>query len=288
MNGGNSLMLKKILFLALVVGSFSFISKNEASAQCVGGGGVSNVTCSNESMTTGSALLGFDPSGALMTAVTNTNPALGPCFTCPNTNAGGTTAGALTNSMFGTIRLNNNADLGDQSFNASVQGMVIPTATSCSPAPCNDSGAFTFSMPIPTQNFLAEGTAIVTNPSAGTGVTVGQAGVSMGFTNDFTYNANGSSSFNQTVLQSTFTGGQAGNDLQVIRMQADAVNQANTNPSGGGGTVNYSQDITEGGFILGPFSGSFNYNTGLAFNAANGFAASAPTGAGGATTIPGN
>ncbi len=280
-------MLKKVLFLTLVVGAFTFVAQKEASAQCVGGNGASNIVCTNDSATVGSATLGFDPSGALMAAVTNTDPSAGPCFTCPNSNAGGTTAGALTNSMFGTIRLNSDADLGDKSFNASVQGLTIPTAKSCTAIGCNDSGAFTFSMPLPTMDNLSAGTAIATNPDPG--VPVGTAGARVTVSNTFTYNADGSSSFDQTVEQLTFTEGLAGNDLQHVIIQADSASLANPNPAGGGtGVVNYSQTITEGAFVLGPLNGSFLYNVGAAFNVAGGFGANAPTGPDGTAVLPDN
>lgn len=285
-------MLKKLFFLTLVVGALTYVGQNEASAQCVGGGGVSNITCTQESLTVGSASLGFDPSGALMTAVTNTDPTAGPCFTCPNSNAGGTTAGALTNSMFGTIRDNANADLGDKSFNATEQGLTIPTARSCTSSPtCNDSGAFSFSMPLPTMDALSAGTAVATNPAVVNGETlsVGTAGARVTLTNNFNYNADGSTDFNQTVEQLTFSEGLAGNDLQHVIMQADSASSANTSPSGGSdGIINYSQTITEGAFVLGPLTGSFLYNTGTAFDLASGFGANAPTGANGSAVLPGN
>ncbi len=94
----------------------------------------------------GSRLLGFDPTVKLIPAATNTGASSGPCFTCPNSNAGGTTAGALTNSMFGEIRDNNHADLGDKSFNPGHQDMDIPNAAECG-SNCNDAGAFTFNLP---------------------------------------------------------------------------------------------------------------------------------------------
>ncbi|GEM_PF-3362467 len=292
-------MLKKLFFLTLVVGALTFLGQKEASAQCTGGSGVSNITCTNESLTVGSASLGFDPSGALMTAVTNTDPTAGPCFTCPNTNAGGTTAGALTNSMFGTIRLNSDADLGDKSFNATEQGLTIPTARSCTSSPtCNDSGAFTFSMPLPTMDALSAGTAVATNPSTITNANgvaedltgaVGTAGARVTVTNNFTFDPTAGTSFNQTIEQLTFTQGLAGNDLQQVIIQADSQSSPNTNPSGGSdGIINYTQEIIEGDFVLGPFTGSFLYNTGTAFDVASGFGANAPTGADGTTVIPGN
>ncbi|VAX31578.1 hypothetical protein MNBD_NITROSPIRAE01-1015 [hydrothermal vent metagenome] len=280
-------MLKKVFFLTLVVGAFTFVAQKEASAQCVGGNGASNITCTNDSATVGSATLGFDPSGALMDAVTNTDPTAGPCFTCPNPNAGGTTAGALTNSMFGTIRLNADADLGDKSFNASVQGLTIPTAKSCTATNCNDSGAFTFSMPLPTMDALSAGTATVSNPDPG--VPVGTAGARVTVSNTFTYNADGSTAFDQTIEQLTFTEGQSGNDLQHVIIQADSASSPNVSPAGGSdGVINYSQTITEGDFVLGPLTGSFLYNVGVAFNVASGFGANAPTGPDGTTVIPGN
>lgn len=279
-------MLKKVFFLTLVVGAFTFVAQKEASAQCVGGNGASNITCTNDSATVGSATLGFDPSGALMDAVTNTDPTQGPCFTCPNSNAGGTTAGALTNSMFGTIRLNSDADLGDKSFNASVQGLTIPTAKSCTATNCNDSGAFTFSMPLPTMDALSAGTATASNPDPG--VAVGTAGAKVTVSNTFTYNADGSTAFDQTIEQLTFTEGLAGNDLQHVIIQADSETSPSFNPANGGGVINYSQTITEGAFILGPLTGSFLYNVGVAFDVASGFGANAPTGADGTTVLPGN
>ncbi|NOY83566.1 MAG: hypothetical protein GXO96_01865 [Nitrospirae bacterium] len=279
-------MLKKVFFLTLVVGAFTFVAQKEASAQCVGGNGASNITCTNDSATVGSATLGFDPSGALMDAVTNTDPTAGPCFTCPNSNAGGTTAGALTNSMFGTIRLNSDADLGDKSFNATEQGLTIPTAKSCTATNCNDSGAFTFSMPLPTMDALSAGTAIVSNPDPG--VTVGTAGARVTVSNTFTYNADGSTAFDQTIEQLTFTEGLAGNDLQHVIIQADSESSPSTNPAVGGGVINYAQTITEGAFILGPLTGSFVYNIGTAFDVASGFGANAPTGPDGTTVLPGN
>ncbi|MFQ5589096.1 MAG: hypothetical protein ACE5F7_09675 [Nitrospiria bacterium] len=267
-------MTKKLLSLLFLAGAVTFLSGGEASAQtCTGGAGTGgNVVFTCESNTTGSKTLGFDPTVNLIPAVTNTNPDNGPCFSCPNSNAGGTTAGALTNSMFGEIFDNNHADLGDKSFNPGSQRMTIPNSADCG-SNCNDSGAFTFSLPVPTQNFLSEGTTVAsTNPTISE--SVGRAGVKIDFSNNFVYNEDGSNSFTQTVSQTTFTEGMNGNDLQIVEMSANASNQAQANPGSGGGEIFWNQKIEEGGFLFGPLSGSFLYNN-------SSFAsASAPTGEG--------
>ncbi len=273
-------MLKKVFLLALVVGSYALLPGTEASAQVCTGGGTGNIVCTNETNTMGSTELGFDPTVSLMDAVSNTDASAGPCFTCVNSNAGGTTAGALTASMFGVIRLNSDADLGDKAFNPVVQGMTIPTATSCNTVGCNDSGDFVFSLPVPTQDFLSEGTPIATTVPPSTSP-VGRAGVLIDFSNTFTYSATDSTiSFDQAVSQTTFTEGLNGDELQVVTIAASSVGQQSSSVANGGGTINWEQSIVEGGFALGPLQGSFDYNntTALAFDST--FGASTPTGPG--------
>lgn len=201
---------KKFLF-TMIIGSLA-LSSQVATAQDIETG--TNITGSRE--------FGFDPTLNLIPAVTNTDASTGPCFTCANTGAaGGTTAGALTNSMFGEIRLNAEADLGDKSFMPPQQGMTIPTATSCSPTEgftgCNDSGAFTFSIPLPTQDFLRAGDLVETSdPDAGQAL--GNAGVKIEFDSEFSFRGDGTSVFNQTITQTTFTEGLEGNALQVATL----------------------------------------------------------------------
>ncbi len=269
-------MLKKLLFLTFIVSIFTLLPEGESSAQCVGGG-ASNINCLSETGTTGSEAFSFDPTATLIPAVTNTNPANGPCFTCPNTvdGANGTTAGALTNSMFGEIRLNNNADLGNQSYAPPFQGMTIPSATGCGSPLCNDSGAFSFSLPLPTQDFLSAGTPVA-SPVPDPGEAVGQAGMRIEMTNNFTYNDDGTSSFVQRIQQTTFTGGMSGNDLQEVDFSAIGDNNiAFPGVIGGiGGTLAWNQTLEEGEFFLGPLSGEFTYdNFAFEFDGA-----SAPTG----------
>jgi len=266
--------VKKRFLFALMVGIVA-LSGRVATAQ--------NFVSETGTNTTGSRAFGFDPSVSLIPAVTNTDPNAGPCFTCPNTGAaGGTTAGALTNSMFGEIRLNSEADLGNQSFMPPQQGMTIPMASGCTPAAgftgCNDSGAFTFSIPLPTQDFLSSGVPVpTTNPAVGQ--TVGDAGVKMEFDSEFTFRGDGTSVFSQTVTQTTFTGGFEGNELQVatIESHSDSPNVSFL-PAGDPRKkieIFWSQKIVEGGFLLGPTSGSFISN-----RPPNGPNASAPTGVG--------
>lgn len=263
-------MLKKILFFAIVMGAYSSLSVGQASAQtCTGSGG--DFTC--ESTTSGSTAFGFDPSVNLIPAVTATSTDSGPCFTCPNSNADGTTAGALTNSMFGEIRDNNHADLGDKSFSPGSQDMKIPGSADCGSS-CNDSGSFTFSTPLSTQDFLSAGTSAgTTNPTM---ASVGKAGVKIEFSNNFSYNASdGKSTFTQSVTQTTFIEGPDGNELQVVTISSEALdNPANPEKNPTGGIINWTQDIQQGGFSLGPASGSFLYNN-SSFDSA-----SAPTGEG--------
>jgi len=272
-------VFKKVLFLTFVITVLSFFPKGETSAQCIGGG-TSNINCLSETGTSGSVTLSFDPTVNLLPAVTNTDPSAGPCFTCPNTVAGanGTTAGALTNSMFGEIRLNSNADLGNQSYSHFLQGMTvpIPAAPNCGTSFCNDSGAFSFSLPLPTQDFLSAGTP-VTSPVPDPGTPVGQAGMRVEMSQTFTYNADDTSFFQQSVKQTTFTGGAAGNEVQSVDFSAIGDNNVVFPPgllNGSGGDLSWVQTIEEGGFFLGPLSGSFTYNNfGFEFDGA-----SAPTG----------
>lgn len=226
----------------------------------------------------GSTEFGFDPSN-LINAVTGTGDP-DRCFTCVNTTseAGGTTAGALTNSMFGEIRKNNDADLGKQSVRPQSQGMVVPTESSCG-SNCNDSSTFTFSIPLPVMNFLNTGEVVSpTNPSVAE--VVGKSGVKIEFSNNFEYFDDGTSTFSQTMKQTTFTGGLdlidpegTGNDVQIVEFEAHSTNPADTGLDDSGGILFWSQSMKEGGFDL-VTEGSFLYDS-------SGFPeASAPTGAG--------
>ncbi|MFQ5542851.1 MAG: hypothetical protein ACE5FY_00700 [Nitrospiria bacterium] len=259
---------KKGFLFALMVGMVALTGR-VASAQ--------NFVFETETDIMGSRLLGFDPTVNLIPAATNTDASSGPCFTCPNSNAGGTTAGALTNSMFGEIRDNNDADLGDKSFNPGSQDMDIPNAAECG-SNCNDAGAFTFNLPLPTQNFLSAGTPVPTTVPA-ISEAVGKAGVKMQFSNLFEFKADGTSTFAQTVKQTTFTGGMgtdgtSANEIQIVEFEAHSDNPAVPFSGSGGGEIFWTQTIEEGGFFLGPLSGSFVYND-SPFSSA-----SAPTGQG--------
>ncbi len=257
-------MKRKIAFAAAGLGVAILLTGGNAMAQVV-----------TETTTTNSTAFGFNPSN-LINAVTG---AVDPtkCFICANT--GGTTAGALTNSMFGEIRTNAEADLGDKSFDPARQDMVIPTSGD------SDAGAFTFSLPLPTMDFLDAGSS--TFAAGGTlptvGETVGTAGAKMEFSNSFVYAGNGVSSFAQTMKQTTFTEGANGNEVQIVEFQADGstVSPGNPNTNVPGGladltSVDWSQEIREGGFNLGPLTGDFTYDTG----GASGIGASTPTGPG--------
>ncbi len=264
-------MKKIIVFTAAGLGLAMFLTAGNVSAQVVTG-----------TATVNSSEFGYDPAN-LIAAVNNTDASAGPCFTCRNTNVGGTTAGALTNSMFGVIRTNAEADLGDKSYDPATQGMTIPSAKGCSAAGCNDAGAFTFSLPLPTLDFLSEG-AVVANTNPSISETVGQSGVKMEFSNTFEYLGDGNGSrFSQTMKQTTFTdGGDFTTDgsgipgIQVVDFSASGVAGHNNTGVGASSQVDWTQTIEEGGFSLGPLSGSFNYIPGDG----NVPGASAPTGPG--------
>lgn len=232
----------------------------------------------------GSRSLGFDPTVHLLPAVTNTDVNAGPCFTCPNSNAGGTTAGALTNSMFGEIRLNNNADLGNQSFSPASQNMLLPTETACGEN-CNDSGAFTVNLDLPIQNFLSDGTAVTdTNPVVFGAV--GKAGVKIKFNSLFDFKEDGTNTFEQSISQTTFTGGigrdgSDGNEMQLADFEAHGENPPNARNFTSSGEIFWTQTIEEGGFLLGPMSGSFVYK-----DDAQPPSSSAPTGSGQTEGLP--
>ncbi len=262
--------MKKLTFIIAGFGLIIFFSGNLVLAQ--------NFVVETGTSISGSSEFGFDPSN-LINAVTGAGDP-DKCFTCVNTTseAGGTTAGALTNSMFGEIRRNNDADLGKQSSRPEDQGMIIPTESSCG-SNCNDSSAFTFSLPLPVMNFLNTGEAVSpTNPVVAEAV--GKSGVKMEFSNNFEYFADGTSTFAQTMKQTTFTEGlnfsgipSAGNEVQIVEFEAHSTNPAAPRIGGIGGTIFWSQSIKEGGFDL-VTDGSFVYNVG------NFPEASAPTGAG--------
>ncbi len=253
----------KALILGLVIAAASLMIGKVASAQV----NQENVT---EGNIEGSTILGFDASLNLLPAAINTDPTLGPCFSCPNT-ALGNTAGALTNSMFGEIRENADADLGDQSFGVGNQDMDLPGAAACG-SNCNDSGPFIFSLPMDNQDFLNDGTP-VTGTAGTTAISGGKAGVEITktMTFEFLFNVDPAtdaapagesrmSRFDQTIGQTTFVGGFGGTDFQVVSFSVDSEFVENPTEGNTGGVINFEQTIEEGGFVLSPAAGSFVYN----------------------------
>ena len=252
-------MIKKAIVLVALAGGFSFFSGGvklaEAACDFTSGTGTGNFILNCETDTMGSPVFSFDPS-ALHAAVDNTDASSGPCFTCPNGGAAnGSTAGALTNNMFGNIRDNSDPDLGNKSFKADDNNPNIPSTGS------NDSGDFTFTFAIPSQNFLSQGTPVSsTVPAAGE--PVGKGGVKMEFpVNTFKFVKDGGSSFNQEIKQTTFTGGLGGDELQIVSFQADSASSIPDLSTGQGNSqdVNWKQSIEEGGFDLGLTNGTFVY-----------------------------
>ncbi len=275
--------MRRIALLIAGCSLLVFLAASNALAQVV-----------TETTTSNSAEFGFNPQN-LINAVTGVGVGenAGKCFICPNTSpgAGGTTAGALTNSMFGEIRKNSEADVPNGDFPGGTtrpedQDPAIPTQSGSCGTDCNDSGAFTFSIPLPVMDFLdADDPDIDGVRTGGTSPTVagtvGAAGVKMKFSNTFEYfdgsdgiNAEGSSTFAQTMSQTTFTGGSEGNEVQIVEFESNGENAPRPFLGGSGGRIFWRQSIEEGGFNLGPLEGSFIYNVG-------GFEkSSAPTGAG--------
>jgi len=269
-------VIKKTIILTAVVGGLSFFSGgvNIAEAACVPGAGAGNVVLNCETNTLGSPVFSFNPS-ALQAAVERTDASTGPCFTCPNEGAAnGTTAGALTNNMFGKIRENNDPDLGNKSFRASDNVTNIPTSSG---GGGNDSGDFTFTFSLPSQNFLTPGISTpVASTVPGIGEPIEKGGVKIEFpVNTFTFVAGGGSSFDQTIKQTTFTGGLGGDEVQVVSFHADSSSDVPDfgTGQGNGRDVNWSQSIEEGGFDLGLTNGTFEYGLKGVTDA------SAPTGA---------
>lgn len=252
--------------LVIMVGVLVLFVGNNAQA-------FTELTESNQDM---SPVFGFDPSINLIPAVLNTNPTLGPCFTCPNGgDAGGTTAGALTDNMNGIIRLNANANVGQEGRNPALQNQTVPTGG-------NDASAFTVQVDTPGMDFLSAGTA-VPSPQPTTDLdgnplgAVGEAGMRMEFSNSFTFNPGAGSSSTQTVEQSTFTGQQGDNSVQLVRFidsMISTVENTGVGDSGVVANIQWSQEIKEGGFALLNNTGDFDYNE-------SGFPlAAAPTGPG--------
>jgi len=264
-------MKRMIAFTAVGIGLSVLLSGGNAIAQ--------NFVVETGTSTSGSREFGFDPA-KLINAIDGTGDAT-RCFICKNPNAGGTTAGALTNSMFGKIRPNTEADLGDKSFETINQGMIIPQAKSCGTANCNDASAFSFSLPLPTMNFLAAGTVVATTSPVSTEV-VGDKGAKMEFSNSFEFLGDGlGSTFDQTMKQTTFTEGMGGNEIQIVDFQASGVSPSHTSASSATAKVNWIQTISEGGFNLGPLAGSFDYDPTRGLGSAE--ASSTPTGVGQST-----
>lgn len=251
-------MKKIVIFTAASLGLAMFLTAGNASAQVMTG-----------TATVNSSEFGFNPA-KLIDAIDGSNGSEA-CFICRNTNkAGGTTAGALTNSMFGELRPNSDADLGDQTFNPSKQDMEVPSAHGCGDSDCNDAGSFTFSLPLMSMDF-----------SEDPGVSLGATGVKMTFSNTFQYNANddgtpAGSTFDQKLSQTTFSGGFDGSEEQFVQFDVDGDAPGNNTGAGSESTVNWTQTIKDGGFELGPLSGSFTYESGRG----DVDRASAPTGAG--------
>ncbi len=271
-------MKRIIAFTAASIGLSIFLVGGNAVAQ--------NFVVETGTSISGSTEFGFNPE-RLINAIDGTGDAT-RCFTCKNPNAGGTTAGALTNSMFGKIRPNAEADLGDKSFHAQNQGMLIPQAASCG-TNCNDSSAFTFSLPLPTQNFLSTGDLVATtNPS--TPETVGNKGVKMEFSNTFNFlgdvdgdGVNDGSTFEQSMSQTTFTEGMGGNEIQIVSFEASGSSPESVSASTATASVNWLQSIEEGGFNLGLSSGNFDYDP----TSGSLPSASTPTGSGQSTGADG-
>jgi len=282
-------VIKKAVVLAAVVGGLSLLSggvdQAEAACNFTSGTGTGNFVLNCETNIMGSPVFSFDPSQALQGAVERTSASAGsPCFTCPNGDrANGTTAGALTNNMFGKIRDNSDADLGLKSFRADDNVPNIPSTGS------NDSGDFSFTFALPSQNFLTpladDGnpdtvSAPVSPTVPGLSEPIERGGVKIEFpVNTFKFVAGGGSSFTQTVKQTTFTGGIGGNEVQIVEFHADSASDIPDLSTGQGNNqpVNWNQSIEEGGFNLGLTNGTFIYGEkGVG-------EASAPTGAGQST-----
>ncbi len=279
-------MLKKTLVLAFVAGGLVALSGGgEASAACMTASGM---LCDNTTQTLieGSKEFGFDPTN-LLAAVDPRNAdgtrdtTAATCFTCVNQFSN--TAGALTNSMFGVLRPNSNADLGDQARTPDDQGQTdIPSQSVNNGQGGNDLGAFTFSLPLPQQNFLSAGDVVVasTLPAdaplvrpAPEGGSFGKAGVALGFSNTFVFHENGTSAFEQSMEQTTFVGGIKGNEFQTVQFDASVGSLTDeTDPENNsvaesasadvGGTLRWAQTIQEDSFVLGRTDGSFRYEGG--------------------------
>jgi len=256
-------VIKKAVVLTAVVGGLSLLSggvdQAEAACNFTSGTGTGNFVLNCESNIMGSPVFSFDPSQALQGAVERTSASAGaPCFTCPNGGrANGTTAGALTNNMFGKIRDNSDADLGLKSFRADDNVPKIPSTGS------NDSGDFTFTFALPSQNFLTPGISDPISPTVpGISDSIERGGVKIEFpVNTFKFVAGGGSSFTQTVKQTTFTGGFGGNEVQIVEFHADSASDIPDLSTGQGNNqpVNWNQSIEEGGFNLGLTNGTFIY-----------------------------
>lgn len=253
-------VIKRAVVLMMVLGGLSFFSGGielaEAACDFTPGTGTGNFVLNCETDTMGSPLFSFDPT-SLKNAVENTDASSGPCFTCPNGGAAdGSTAGALTNNMFGKIRENSDPDLGEKSFRADDNNPRIPDTGS------NDSGDFTFTFAIPSQNFLRPGISTPMSTTPDVGELVEKGGVKMEFpVNEFNFVKDGGSSFNQRLNQTTFTGGLGGNEIQIVSFQADSASSIPDLSTGQGNSqdVNWEQSIEEGGFNLGLTNGTFEY-----------------------------
>lgn len=271
-------MKRIIAFTAAGIGLAIFLASGNAIAQ--------NVVVETGTSISGSTEFGFDPTN-LINAIDGTGDAT-RCFTCKNPNAGGTTAGALTNSMFGKIRPNTEADLGDRSFNAQNQGLIIPQAASCG-LDCNDASAFTFSLPLPTMDFLSTGDPVGTTSPASP-ATVGNKGVKMEFSNTFEFlgdvdgdGVNDGTTFQQSMAQTTFTEGMGGNEIQIVVFDSSGASPEHVSAGNATAQVNWVQTINEGGFSLGPLDGGFTYDP----TSGSVPSASTPTGAGQSTGADG-
>ncbi len=262
-------VVNRLLLSVTVVAITLFVGGN---AQAI-----DNITDQN---TADSVNFGFNPNVNLIPAATRDTTVGGPCFKCPNTSpdAGGTTAGALTDNMDGIIKTNNLANVGQEGFLPTLQGQSgIPGGL------VNNASGFTVTISTPGIDFLDAGSPVA-NPNPTVDLdgnplgTVGTAGMSMGFSNSFTFRPGAGSFATQNMVQSTFTGQDSEDSVQLVRF-IDSFDQSTPQVLVSSGavdaTVNWDQTIQEGGFLLSNNVGSFTYNGNTVFPAA-----AAPTGPG--------